>query len=68
MTKLQNALIVLGTTLAIPIGMALLELDAEALDNPGIWVRSLILGCMNAIGTRMLAGHTPGGLSIEGRF
>lgn len=66
MTKLQNLLIVLGTTLAIPIGMALLELDADTLDNPGIWVRSLILGCMNAIGTRLLASRTPGGLSLEG--
>lgn len=64
MTRLQNALIVIGTTLAIPLGMALLELNGDALDNPGVWVRSLILGCANAIGTRLLASKTKGGLSL----
>ena len=63
MTKFQTILIVIGTALAIPLGTALLSLDAAALDNPGAWARSLILGFANALGTLLLARFTTGGLT-----
>jgi len=48
--KLQATALGLGVALLVVLGEALLQLDADALDNPGEWIRGAILGAAAAIG------------------
>lgn len=51
--KADDIALAVGATFAIPLGTALLSFDAATLDNPGPWLRSLIIGCALAVGAQV---------------
>lgn len=63
--KLDDVALVLGATLAIPLGTALFTLNEGTLDNPGPWFRSLLIGCGVAIGYRVYKWGKAKGGEIE---
>ena len=48
--KLETLAVAVGLAALIAVGNALLTLDAEALDNPGDWIRSAVVGLAGAVG------------------
>lgn len=39
-----------GTALAVPVASSLVMFDDSTLDSPGVWLRSLIVGCVVSLG------------------
>lgn len=65
MTKLQAALITIGSAILFQVGQALANLSENEINDWESWAVGVGIGVANAIGIAIIALKTAGGVTLE---